>query len=153
MDQDALKSLTILLALGAGFVAPVKAGVDVVKRALPDDAPGWAFLVAALILGESALILVSVYSGLAMTPQNIAGCVLAGAVAAGGAVASTEIHKAARQDTPMPTVAEIADELEARRLERVQARLQMTGGTETINVRMPENVRVAQNTRPTETAV
>lgn len=153
MDQDALKALAVLLALGAGFVAPVKAGVDVVKHALPDDAPGWVFLVAALILGESAIILVSVYAGLAITPQNIAGCVLAGAVAAGGAVASTEIHKAARPDAQTPTVAEIADELERRRQERVQTRLRGSGGVAPIGARDLTNVVMTQNTRPTETAV
>jgi hypothetical protein len=124
MDQQALTNLAILLALGAGFVAPVKACVDLVKTAAP-ALPSWALLLTALLCGEAIVGLVAVYGGLDPTPAHLAGVVLGGAVAAGGAVASTELHRAARPETVAdPTlVTSLADELEKRRDERVQARL------------------------------
>jgi hypothetical protein len=116
VDQTALTNLAVLLGLGAGFIAPTKAAVDVVKRAAP-DLPPWALLAAALVIGEAIVTLVAVYGGLDPTPAHLAGVVLGGAVAAGGAVASTELHRAARAPTAV-TVESVADELEARMREQ-----------------------------------
>lgn len=96
MDSHTLETLTILLGIGAGFIAPVKAGTDLVKMNVP-GMPGWGLLLCSLGLGELIVLLVSVYGGLEPSPQNIAGCIMAGAIAAIGASGITELHKTARK--------------------------------------------------------
>lgn len=49
------------------------------------DAPAWALVVVALLVGIGSAVLVSLYGGEVLTAQTIAGMVLQGIVAAGAA--------------------------------------------------------------------
>lgn len=91
--------LAAVLATGAAMALPVKAGVDAVKRALP-DLPPWALLGLALLIGQALAWLVALYSGAVLDPRGMAGIGLAGLGATGAAIASTELHKAARPASP-----------------------------------------------------
>lgn len=73
----------------------VKLIVDGLKMALPDVAPRWV-ISAAFLSGILISFLLMLYAGQELTTQTTAGGVLAGIMAAGGAIGLTAAHTAAR---------------------------------------------------------
>jgi hypothetical protein len=64
------------------------------KLAWP-SAPGWALVMVALLVGVGASLLVGVAGGAQLTPQVLAGLVLQGTIAAGGAAGLDSASQAA----------------------------------------------------------
>lgn len=102
-----LTALPTLIAAGAGAAMPTKMAVDACKRAIP-ALPAWALLTLAVVFGETIVFLVRIVGNMEPTMANIAGCIIAGAAAAGGAIVGTELHKAARPD---PALVDVLPEL------------------------------------------
>ena len=75
--------------------------VDAIKKNVP-DLPSWSILVLAAIVGQALVWLALLYSGSDLTVQTMAGAILAGLGATGAAVASTELHAAARPSDDAP---------------------------------------------------
>lgn len=87
-----------LIQVGA-ITSLVKLGVDLIKKAAPNDLRTWVLPLAAILLGILFAFLLSVRDGQVMTPSSVAGIIISGVLAAGGAVGLTEVHKRARGDT------------------------------------------------------
>lgn len=88
------------LALAATTV--VKVLIDILK--IGWDAPRWAAPALATLLGPAAVILLMLASAQALTEQTVAQAVLAGLLAAGGAVGVTELARREKRsvDPPLP---------------------------------------------------
>ena len=76
------------------IVTIVKILVDMVKMAVP-NMPTYVPPLAATIFGILAAILVDMASGTVLNGQSIATSILAGILAAGGAIGVTELQKRA----------------------------------------------------------
>lgn len=76
------------------IVTIVKILVDMVKIAMPDT-PTYIPPLTATVFGIIAAILVDMSSGVVINGQSIATSVLAGILAAGGAIGVTELQKRA----------------------------------------------------------
>lgn len=71
-----------------------KAGVDLIKKsAIPS--PSWLLPLLAVVIGELAAFLLLLYSGETLTRTTSAGAILAGFLAACGAVGVTELQRSA----------------------------------------------------------
>ncbi len=81
----------IILALSATTVA--KTGVDLVRLGV--DTPRWLPPALATVIGVGAVLLLMVATSVALDAAAIASAVLAGILAAGGAVGVTELSRQA----------------------------------------------------------
>lgn len=91
-------NLDSLLMIISAATSIVKLLVDGFKMAVPDIPPAWV-IGMAFVAGVGISFLLHLYGGLELNAQTSAGAVLAGIMAAGGAIGLTAAHKAARAST------------------------------------------------------
>jgi len=82
----------VLETVSAAAVATLL--TNLFKLAWP-TAPAWALVTVALLVGIGSSILVSLQGGTALTPQTLAGMMLQGIIAAGGAAGIDSTSQAA----------------------------------------------------------
>lgn len=78
----------------------VKTAIDVATMGW--SPPGWGKPAAALLLAPVVVLLLMHSQGAALGSENVATAILAGFLAAGGAVGVTELQKHARASRPAP---------------------------------------------------
>jgi hypothetical protein len=82
----------ILVTVSAGAVSTIL--TNLYKMAMP-TAPSWALVLMALFIGVWSAVLVGLANGAVLDIQTIAGMILQGTIAAGGAAGIDQISKTA----------------------------------------------------------